>query len=96
MEALPKVPVRQFVESMELETQAMLEDVMQAVNQAPDGDWIGGSEERVRNRLGEFRKQVYEAAIQARIDAAEAAFSPSGDDTDRSRHAAIHPPAKAE
>jgi hypothetical protein len=84
MEGSPKVFAPQFAESMKQEAEQFLHDVMAAVNEAPDGDWIGGSEERVRDRFGEFRKRVYEAALQARIDAAEAAFSPSGDRTDRS------------
>jgi hypothetical protein len=83
MEA-PKVFEPRFAESMKQEAEQLLRDVMEAVNQAPDGDWISGSEEQVRDRFGEFRKRVYEAALQARIDAAEAAFSPSPDSTDRS------------
>ena len=34
-----------FVESMQQEMQQYLQSVMKAVNNAPDGDWIGGSEE---------------------------------------------------
>ena len=50
---------------------------MQAVNDAPDGEWIARSEEQVRDLSAEFRKRVFEQAVQQRIDAAEAAFSPS-------------------
>lgn len=84
MEASPKVFAPQFAESMQQEAEQFLQDVMEAVNQAPDGEWISGSEEQVRDRFGEFRKRVYEAALQARIDAAEAAFPPSADGTGRS------------
>lgn len=86
MEGSPKVFAPQFAESMKLEAEQLLQDVMEAVNQAPDGDWIAGSEEQVRDLMGEFRKRVYEKALQGRIDAAEAAFSPSTDDTGRSAH----------
>ena len=86
MEGSPKVFAPQFAESMKLQAEQVLKDVMEAVNQAPDGDWIAGSEEQVRDLMGEFRKRVYEAALQKRIDAAEAAFSPSADDTGRSDH----------
>jgi hypothetical protein len=84
MEASPKVFAPQFAESMQQEVDQFLRDVMEAVNEAPDGEWISGSEEQVRERFAEFRKRVYESALQARIDAAEAAFSPSADGTGRS------------
>jgi hypothetical protein len=66
-----------FVESMQQEMQQYLQSVMKAVNNAPDGDWIGGSEEQVRDLSADFRRQVFEKAVQLKIDAAEAAFSPS-------------------
>lgn len=96
MEASPKVFAARFAESMKQEAEQVLQEVMEAVNQAPDGDWIGGSEEQVRERFGEFRKRVFEAALQARIDAAEAAFSPSADGTDRSADGPERGPAEAE
>jgi len=77
-----------FAESMRLAAEEMLQDVMQTVNDAPDGDWISGSEEQVRDRFAVFREQVYQSALQARIDAAEAAFPPSADDSDRPGDAA--------
>lgn len=86
MEGSPKVFAPQFAESMKLEAEQVLKDVMEAVNQAPDGDWIAGSEEQVRDLMGDFRKRVFEEALQRRIDAAEAAFSPSAEDTRRSDH----------
>lgn len=95
MESSPQVFGPQFAESMKREAEQLLLDVMQAVNQAPDGDWIAGSEEQVRARFGEFRKRVFEAALQARIDAAEAAFSPSGVCSGRSGHQAERDAADA-
>jgi hypothetical protein len=83
MDGSPKVFAPHFAESMKLEAAQLLNDVMEAVNQAPDGDWIAGSEEQVRDLVGEFRKRVYEQALQMRIDAAEAAFPPSADDKGR-------------
>ena len=61
---------------------------MQAVNEAPDGEWIGGSEEQVRNLAAEFRERVFQEAVQQRIDAAEAAFPPSRGNDHRSGHEA--------
>ncbi len=80
---------------MKREAEQLLKDVMEAVNQAPDGGWIDGSEEQVRDRMAEFRRRVFEAAIQARLDAAEAAFPPSAEGADRSRHLPHGDPAEA-
>ena len=78
----PKVDPKQFVESFREEMEAHLQAVMQAVNDAPDGEWIAGSEEQVRDLSAEFRKRVFEQAVQQRIDAAEAAFPPSASNQD--------------
>ena len=72
-----------LVESMQQEMQQYLQSVMKAVNNAPDGDWIGGSEEQVRDLSADFRRQVFEKAVQLKVDAAEAAFSPSAEPDDR-------------
>jgi len=72
-----------FVESMQPEMQQYLQSVMKAVNNAPDGDWIGGSEEQVRDLSADFRRQVFEKAVQLKVDAAEAAFPPSAQPDDR-------------
>ena len=50
---------------------------MEAVNDAPDGQWIAGSEEQVRDLSAEMRRRIFERALQKRVDAAEAAFPPS-------------------
>jgi len=73
----PRVPPEQLVESMREEIDEYVKEIMEAVNDAPDGDWIGGSEERVRDVSAEMRRRVFERAVQRRVDAAEAAFSPS-------------------
>jgi hypothetical protein len=85
MEASGKVFAPHFAESMKLDAEQLLRDVMEAVNQASDGNWIEGSEEQVRERFAKFRTHVFERALQARIDAAEAAFSPSANGTVQSR-----------
>ncbi len=65
-----------FVASMRGETEQMLREVIEAVNDAPDGYWINASEGRVRDVMGEYRRRVYEAALQMKTDVAEGAFSP--------------------
>jgi len=59
-------------------TGELLRGVAAAVNKAPNGAWINGSEMEVRDLLGDFRRKAYETALQMRIDAAQAAFSPGG------------------
>lgn len=60
-----------------VEFERTLNAVSDAVDSAPDGAWIEASEEPCRAALDGFRQAVYEAALQAKVDAAEAAFSPS-------------------
>jgi hypothetical protein len=78
----PRVPPEQFVEAMREEVDQYLKQVMEAVNQAPDGEWISGSEERIRDIAAAMRRRVYEQAVQRRVDAAEAAFPPSAPSDD--------------
>jgi hypothetical protein len=77
MSQSPQVSPEAFAESMREEVDQYLKQVMEAVNQAPDGEWISGSEEKVRDIAAAMRQHIYERAVQKRIDAAEAAFPPS-------------------
>ena len=77
MEKSPRVSPQQFVDSMKGEFEEFAKQVMEAVNDAPDGQWIAGSEEQVRDLSAEMRRKVFERAMQQRVDAAEAAFPPS-------------------
>jgi len=67
----------QFIETMRGRFEALLGGVADAVNDAPVGRIINASEEKVRDLFAEFRQVAYEAALQARVDAAEAASPPS-------------------
>ena len=78
----PQVSPEELVEAMQQETEKYLQSVMQAVNAAADGAWIADSEEQVRDLSAEFRRQVFEKAMQLRINAAEAAFPPSAQSAD--------------
>jgi hypothetical protein len=86
MQSAAQVSPQEFVDSLKDQTEAYLKSVMEAVNRAPDGQWIAGSEEQVRDLSEDFRRQVFQAAVQQRIDAAEAAFSPSARNGRRSGH----------
>ena len=61
----------------------LAEQIMGAVNGARRGQLINDSEEPVRVAGHEFIRAAFEAAIQKKIAAAEAAFSPSGGHNDR-------------
>lgn len=77
METSPRVSPQQFADSMKQELDEFAKQVMDAVNDAPDGQWIAGSEEQVRDLCAAMRRKVFEQAVQKRVDAAEAAFPPS-------------------
>ena len=82
METSPRVSPQQFADSMKQEFEEFAKDVMEAVNSAPDGRWIAGSEEQVRDLSAEMRRKIFERALQKRVDAAEAAFPPSAPSDD--------------
>ena len=60
MEATPRVSPQEFADSMKQEFEEYLKEVMEAVNNAPDGQWIAGSEEQVRDLSAEMRRSVFE------------------------------------
>ena len=82
METSPRVSPQQFADSMKQEFEEFAQKVMEAVNDAPDGQWIAGSEEQVRDLCAEMRRKLSERALQKRVDTAEAAFPPSAPSDD--------------
>lgn len=72
-----KITPEQLAKAMDADYQKLVQQVSAAVNEAPDGAVISGSEELVRETMARFRQKVYEKAIQLRTQAAQAAFSPS-------------------
>ena len=77
MEPMPKISREEYVAALQQKVEAMLGQVADAINNAPDGYIIAGSEEKVRDLFADARQQAFELGLQMRIDAAEAAFSPS-------------------
>lgn len=55
-----------------------LEKVVAGVNAAAPGRLLADTEEIARDALREFAQSAYQKALQRKIDAAEAAFPPSG------------------
>jgi hypothetical protein len=77
MLADPKLSRDAFIKQMRLKMEQMLGQVADAINDAPAGHVISGSEEQVRDLFAELRQQAFETGLQMRTDAAEAAFPPS-------------------
>ncbi len=77
MESPPKLSRDEFITQMRAKMEAMLGQVADAINEAPPGQVISGSEEQVRDLFADLRQQAFETGLQMRVNAAEAAFSPS-------------------
>ena len=78
MEALPKLDREALRKRMLAEFERTLAEVADAVDGAKAGRLIRDSEEPARVALDRFRQVMCEAAMQGKMDAAEAAFPPSG------------------
>jgi hypothetical protein len=83
--SLPAIEVEALRAAMESEIAACLQKVTEAVNAGRAGSVIQDSEEMVRQATADFRRKVFEKAIQMKTQAAEAAFSPSGQGKSRRR-----------
>ena len=70
-----QISKKQLKESLRADMEAMLEEVVEAMNQARPGHIIDDSEELVRMAAGEFRRRLFEKALKLRGD--REAFSPS-------------------
>jgi hypothetical protein len=80
MDVLSKLNGDELVRRVREDFEATMLKVADAVNDAPDGHLIDGSEEQVRDLLGDFRRRAFETAAQMRVEATESspAFSPGG------------------
>ena len=72
-----QISKKQLEASLREDIETVLEEVVEAMNQARPGHIIDDSEELVRVAAGEFRRRLFEKALQLR--SASEAFSPSGD-----------------
>lgn len=77
MERLLIVDKEDYAGRMQSECRRIMQSVMEAVNDAPQGNVISGSEMRVRDLMAELRRLAFETAVQMRIDLTESSFSPS-------------------
>ncbi len=77
MDRLLIMDEQEYVSRMQIECRRVMEQVARAVNAAPTGNVISGSEMQVRDLLAELRRKAFETAEQMRIDSTESSFSPS-------------------
>jgi len=76
-DALPRLDREKLMQELLAEAERTVHEVADAVDDAPAGRVIRDSEEKARDALDRFRRVVYERVVQAKADAAEAAFPPS-------------------
>jgi predicted Zn-dependent protease len=76
-ESLPELDREKLMQELLAEAERTVNDVADAVDNAAVGHVIADSEEPARDALDRFRQVVYERVLQAKVDAAEAAFPPS-------------------
>jgi hypothetical protein len=77
MDEVPPISAAQLKTLLHGKVDDIAERIVAAAFTAAPGRLIGDSEEPVRQAMAELTRAAYEAALQQRVDAAEAAFSPS-------------------
>jgi len=76
MERLRPMDKAEFVARMQTDCRRIMEQVADAVNDAPTGNVISGSEMPVRDLMADLRHRAYQTAVQMRVDSHESTFSP--------------------
>ena len=77
MDAIPQVSVESMKSSLLENVDGFAEKLALAMNAAAPGRLIADSEEPVRVAGEEFVRAAFQAALQKKVNAAEAAFPPS-------------------
>jgi len=78
MEGLSTMDIAKYEQRMQVECRRIMRQIGEAVNAAPTGNVISGSEMQVRDLMEELRQKSFELAVQMRVDSHESTFSPSG------------------
>src|SRR5262249_36849736 len=76
MNPQPQASAGDLMAQLQDKFERLCQDVTEAVNHASPGQVINDSEEQVRDLLARFRKDTYQAAVQLRLAAQEAASPP--------------------
>ena len=83
MDELPRISPENLKTFLHNCVDEFAEKMIENVNSAAFGQLIAESEEGARQLIHEFGKAAYQAALQQKIDAAEASFPPSAGNGDR-------------
>jgi len=71
-----KITKKQLKQILSVDFDKLIDDVVEAMNTAKPGSIIDDSEEPVRDAAGQFRRMLFEKALELRSQSE--AFSPSG------------------
>ena len=71
-----KITKKQLKQALSVDIEKLLDDVVTAMNDAKPGSIIDDSEEPVRDAAGQFRRMLFEKALELRGQSE--AFFPSG------------------
>ncbi|GIW83764.1 MAG: hypothetical protein KatS3mg106_837 [Gemmataceae bacterium] len=78
MNETPNLNPAELMQDLRAEFEELVTNVAKAIERARAGRIIADSEEPARQAFAKFREKVYTKVLQKRLDAAEAAFPPSG------------------
>jgi len=79
----PVIDDEKLKELLKKDFEDCISEVVEAIDTAKAGSIIDDSEEPVRIATGKLRQKIFEKALQMKVDAAQAAFSPSGQNKDK-------------
>ena len=71
-----RITREQLKQALSADIERLVDDVVEAINNAKPGSIIDDSEEPVRDAAGQFRRMLFEKALELRGQSE--AFSPSG------------------
>ena len=71
MTELPRIGYDELAAVVREDFEQTLRKIVQSVNNAAAGELISGSEELVREAVGELRTSLFQKALQLRVDAIE-------------------------
>jgi hypothetical protein len=85
-----KITAKELQLAMEQEFTEMVQEVVEAMNNAKAGSIIADSEEPVRDANAKFKQQIYQKALDL-LQKKQEAFSPSTDDEEQGKQASHTP-----
>lgn len=74
---LPQIEIEKLKQLLKEDFDDCIAEVVKAIDTAKIGAIIDDSEEPVRIATGKLRQKIFQKVLQIKMDAADAAFSPS-------------------